>query len=153
MIRLCALLLIMMLPGCKGVEPADFRDGDIISLEVLNSLSIPSHRVKVVLDADGNLERELEDRGEQPKTSKHRVGADDIKRVRDLIRSIDWHHVSKDVVIGLDGTSARVEYQGSKYSVWTPRHDTEKRGLTNFLRLENELFRLAGFNDPDTPQQ
>ncbi len=152
MIRLCAVLLILMPSGCKRAERVDLANGELISVEVTNSLRIPAHRVKVVLNSDGKLERELENQGEEPEISENRVGLEDIGRVRDLIRSMDWRRVSKDKVLGLDGTSVRVDYQGNTYSVWTPSHDMEKRGLAGLVRLKIEIFRLAGFEDFGTSQ-
>ena len=151
MTRFLAALLVLASAACERAVRHDLEIGESISMEVINSLGGPTHRVKIVLDSSGKLTRELEGKGERKKESENQVGFDDVERVREIVRVVDWRSVSKDKVLGLDGTSVRVVCQGISYSIWTPGYDTERRKLTDFLRLETELLRLARIHESVPP--
>jgi hypothetical protein len=141
--------LILVSTACKRAEWHDLEVGDSISMEIINSLGGPAHRVKIVLDSGGKLTRELQSEEGQTKMSETQVGFEDVERVRRIIRTVDWRHISEDKVLGLDGTSVQMICQGATYSIWTPSHDTDQRKLADFLRLETELLRLGRIHEAD----
>ncbi|WP_141398486.1 MULTISPECIES: hypothetical protein [Microbulbifer] len=54
-----------------------------------------------------------------------------------------------DDTLGLDGVTYVLEssrHQSVNLSIWTPQENTEKRGLGNLLKLEEELRRLLNQN-------
>lgn len=159
MSRIAVVLLSITLAGCEttvnqsGASTlAEGEEGAIVSVEVINSLRIPARRVKVTLEVPGHINTEVQNRGEAAKSSRKYVERDEVARIQLLLRRIDWYHVSEDDVKGLDGTSVRMEYRGETFSVWTPSYKTAKRRLTKFVRLKNELFRLAGLRSSGLPQ-
>ena len=144
-----AAFLILASTACERAVRHDLEVGDSISMEVINSLGGPAHRVKIVLDSGGKLMRELQSKEGQTKVSENQVGFADVERVRRIVRTVDWRNVAEDKVVGLDGTSVRMICQGATYSIWTPGHDTDQRKLADFLRLETELLRLARIHEAD----
>lgn len=155
MMRIVRSLIAMsslVLVGCQGGERVEISDDDGISLKVVNSLAIPAHRVDIRLTMSGHLELEQANKAEAPQAVSLSVGADDVEKVRTLVRGIRWKRVARDEVIGLDGTQVSIGFNGRDYSVWTPSHDTRKRGLEDYLQLKAELFRLAGLNEQQTSE-
>lgn len=148
MIRALAILFLVSLVGCQNTDDTDSGSNTLepVTLEVFNSLRIPAHRVKITLETNGKMNIEVQDRNEEPRLSDRTIGSDDLAQVQSLLQRIKWRHVAGDDVIGLDGTSVRVHYRRVDYSVWTPSDDTRKRRLGEFLKLKEDLFRLAGLN-------
>lgn len=124
-----------------------------VTLEVYNSLRIPAHRVKISLQGNGSLNLEIQNMKSETRHSTHTVENKEIERIKENLNRINWKHVKKDNILGLDGTSVRVTYMGDMYTIWTPSYDTEERGLAEYLNLMNELYSLAGLTSSGLPQE
>lgn len=149
MSRIAAIFMLIALSCCSGSNKKREAgsDPEPVTLEVFNSLRIRAHRVKITMTASGLMSIEVQDKGGATAVSNRIIEQVELANIQQILRKIDWREVSDDEVFGLDGASVRVSYLGANYSVWTPAHDTEKRHLQNFLKLEQNLLRLAELNE------
>jgi hypothetical protein len=152
--RALTALLCFVVVSCYAGKNADLSDAELgpITLEVVNSLRIPAHRVKIHLEANRRMTVEIQNRNEDAKNSERILGVGEMTSLQALASRIDWKQVDRDDVLGLDGASVRVRYRGEDYSVWTPSDDSRKRRLGDFLDLKNEMFRLGGLTEEGLPQ-
>ena len=149
--RILIFLFSFALFACRAGEEATAvgSKAETVTLEVINSLAIPAHRVKIHLDTNGKATIEIQNRNEDILTNEHILEEGEMNFLQELARGINWKHVAADDMLGLDGTSVRIRYRGQDYSIWTPSNDTQERRLEDFLKLKETLFYLCGLPSLD----
>lgn len=75
------------------------------------------------------------------------ISINSFNKLSRLMASLEKIDIDKAFKRGLDGYSYKVEYgakgKNQNYIFWCPNSDTEKRGLTDFINVSNEILKTA----------
>ncbi len=124
----------------------------LVSMTYEHSMRIPNSRVVVLIDSKGALTVETKTRGKDKKTSRIQLSPEEVKRLRQQLEGLDWQKIYADKTRGFDGTSVRITSDKHTASIWAPDYDSKKRGLVQFQKLAETMFKLAGLNRTGMPK-
>ena len=124
---------------------------NLLTVYYEQSMRIPNNRVVVAIDAPQKLTLRTEFKDGMRKETTLELAPASIEELRRELEKTDWNKARRDKVSGLDGAKVRILYQGREISLWSPDHDTEKRGLETTQSLVRKVFGLAGLDAVGMP--
>jgi hypothetical protein len=129
--------LTLLLCSCKQAPPSSTAKGKL-SLEITHSLEIPNQSIAIHISGNElTVTRQNRD-GKRTVTSKE-LTDEELESLWVSVDAVDWRSVTKDDVLGLDGTTYRIQFGVQDLRVWSPEDDTEERKLTELMTIKTLL--------------
>lgn len=127
---------------------------DLVMLHSTSGRGRFYHQIEIRVEDSGKMTVKTEDMRSQWATREEKLDATRVAALEKSLSAFDWTHLGKeDHSIGRDGTSDILDYRGKKVELWTPRYDSEKRGLVEVQKFIESLYLLAGLTKDGGPQK
>jgi hypothetical protein len=149
-------IIILFLSNCKKPNQ-ETEKIDNIEFSYHSGLRIPYNKVVINIERNNDeaiIYVESKPLNDDPKWKYSKIDTilfTDVKTLDKLAKSItvlDKIDINKAHTIGLDGYSCKIEYgakgKNKSYRFWSPTSNTEKRGLTEFVKLCEQIFEISG---------
>lgn len=134
------LRAILLLPALLVTAPA----AEIVVLRSEVAMRIPNHKIEIRIEDTGKMSVRTQDIRSTWVSHEKTLEPAIIAALGEKLSAIDWNRVTRDKTTGLDGTTVEIDFRGKKAALWSPGHDSQKRGLSEIQQSIERIYQLAG---------
>ena len=143
-----AILLLFSVALFVSAEP-------VVAIDFFNYRLAPETRVEITVDSKGILTFKSDANIMNSVPRQVQLSSKKFQDLKQELGKVDWKIVSADKAAeaGRDGKSIRISYGKQSASLWSPDHDTTKRGLSGIQKVIEILLDSCGLDEIGLPMR